>query len=84
MAITDFLHIIYNELEAACKSYEHWKKIEFCFINIVNFLSDFGLRGRLKELVVTDFSTRMMLCNWSIHHGFNWKWEYMLKFLDAL
>jgi hypothetical protein len=77
-------YVCYNALEDAAKSFQHWKQIESFFTAIVGFLSDRGLRGRFIELLVRDACAKLLLRQWSIHHGFNWKWEYMVKFLSAL
>ena len=50
----------------------------------MSFLSDRGLRTRLAEVVSYKAVLKQMLQSWSINTGFNWKWEYMGNFLNAI
>ena len=34
--------------------------------------------------IVESQVLKVMLQTWSVHTGFNWKWEYMQRFIDAL
>lgn len=84
LAFADLLHITYNGFEESVKEYRNWKTVQEYLTGVVAFLSDRGLRTRFIQLVVVDPYLKIQLNCWSIHHGFNWKWEYMYKFLSAL
>ena len=84
LGFIDMMHVCYNAFESSASEHQHWKEIQRSLTAIVGFLSDDGLRGRFFALSVPDAASRLLLNNWSIHHGFSWKWQYMSALTKAL
>ena len=84
IAFLDLLHICFNGFEEGAKCFPEWHKLEKLFAAFVSFLSDRGLRYRFLHYSVKDARAKVRLQKWNINAGFNWKWEYMAKFMTAL
>ena len=86
LKLVDPLHTYFGAFEEVVKADEEYDELETAYTHIAHFLGNADLLGRFLE-VVSDRLTAYgmaLLKGWRAPHQFNWKWQYLIRFLKLL
>ena len=82
----DTCHMLFGGFEEVVCNEEEYQQIEPDLRTIAHFLSDVDLRNRAAIALCPPLTAfgQALLRGWSCGKQFNWKWQYLLRFLVPL
>jgi hypothetical protein len=79
----DGLHVVYNGLEEAITASSEWEECDRYLKSIASVLANRDVRFRYMETCLHG-AQAVYFANWSVNSSFNWKWEFLQRYLDDL
>ena len=86
LRLADSYHLMFGGFEAVVTTHIEYQCIEKHYTVIAHFLGDQDLRLRTLRCLDSKLSgfQSAAIKAWSVGHQFNWKWQYLLRFLAPL
>jgi hypothetical protein len=84
LKVSDCLHIVYNSFQEIVEGLPDWRTLELHYRALARLLCDRDLKSRVQTKCVDSLVDQQVLAGCSISTAFNWKWEYLERFTNAL
>ena len=83
--LPDVEHLMFGGFEKIVTEESEYKALESHLTVIAHYLGNLDLRTRMLE-TCPGFTAaqKVFIQNWSVGAQFNWKWQYLIRFLEPL
>eukprot|EP00972_Heterocapsa_arctica_P116302 16452352-Heterocapsa_arctica.AAC.1 len=84
MYFPDHLHMIYGMFEDTVTESKEWEEVQGHYRSLAAFLGNRDARGHFMETCLQGKAEHSWFKNWSVGNCFDWKWQYLQRFLQGL